>query len=77
MSIDPRDLEPEARDALVRRELDDAAEDEAVEAPARNEPLPAPASAAEAIQRRRQTALPKLADPAAPLLEVTDLKTHF
>ena len=77
MSIDPRDLEPEAREALVRRELDDAAEGEAIEAPARNESLPAPASAAEAIQRRRQTALPRLADPAAPLLEVTDLKTHF
>ncbi|HET9680510.1 MAG TPA: ABC transporter ATP-binding protein, partial [Candidatus Limnocylindrales bacterium] len=31
----------------------------------------------EAIRGRRQWPLPKLADPTAPLLEVTDLKTHF
>ncbi|NJD28282.1 MAG: ABC transporter ATP-binding protein [Chloroflexi bacterium] len=29
------------------------------------------------IRGRRQWPLPKLADPAAPLLEVRDLKTHF
>jgi oligopeptide/dipeptide ABC transporter ATP-binding protein len=77
VSIDPRDLRPEARDALARRELDDADEGEAVEAASRAVPLPAPEAAAEAIKRRRQTALPRLADPAAPLLEVTDLMTHF
>jgi oligopeptide/dipeptide ABC transporter ATP-binding protein len=36
----------------------------------------APAAAAE-IRGRRQYALPKLAVPGAPLLEVKDLKTHF
>jgi oligopeptide/dipeptide ABC transporter ATP-binding protein len=77
LSIDPRDLEPKARDALVERELDDAdLGDEAPTTP-RGEPVPTRAAAALAIQRRRQTALPKLADPAAPLLEVRDLKTHF
>ena len=34
-------------------------------------------SRAAEIRGRRQWPLPKLADPAAPLLEVEDLKTHF
>jgi peptide/nickel transport system ATP-binding protein len=44
------------------------------------EPVPAPAAPgnrAEAIRGRRQWPLPKLANPAAPLLEVTDLAVEF
>ncbi|HKG57860.1 MAG TPA: ABC transporter ATP-binding protein, partial [Candidatus Limnocylindrales bacterium] len=79
MSIDPRDLRPEAGDALVRRERDDADDEERhLAAPAAAGPLdPHPGTAAADIRRRRQYALPKLAVPNAPLLEVTDLKAHF
>jgi len=80
LSIDPRDLEPEARDALVRRELDDAGDarrDDAGDARRDDAGAPALPPSAVAVRRRRETPLPRLADPAAPLLEVTDLKTHF
>ena len=74
MSIDPRDLRPEAREALTERELE-TADDESRHLLAA-EPA-APAAVAAAIRGRRQQSLPRLADPNAPLLEVTDLKAHF
>ena len=76
MSIDPRDLRPEAREALTERELE-TADDESRHLLADEPAAPAPAAVAAAIRGRRQQSLPKLADPNAPLLEVTDLKAHF
>ncbi|HEY0444544.1 MAG TPA: ABC transporter ATP-binding protein [Candidatus Limnocylindrales bacterium] len=77
MSIDPRDLRPEARDALADRERDGAEGDNAAADDAGRDAAPDSASLDRIATRRRQHPLPKLADPAAPLLEVTDLKAHF
>ena len=74
MSIDPRDLRPEAREALTERELETADDESRHLAAAEPEAV---AAVAAAIRGRRQQSLPKLADPNAPLLEVTDLKAHF
>ena len=88
MSIDPRDIRPEGIDALEQREREaGAGADEArgVVRPSHPEAATDVHAAhahdtvadAAAIRGRRQWPLPKLADPAAPLLEVTDLKAHF
>ena len=76
MSIDPRDLTPEAREALTERELE-AADGDELESPSPEPDPVGPSSGALAVRSRRQRSLPKQADPAAPLLEVTDLKAHF
>ncbi len=74
--IDPRDLRPEARDAPTERELA-AADDQAARASGPGTDVAGARTGPLATHGRRQHALPRLADPNAPLLEVTDLKAHF
>ena len=69
---------PSARDGITPPdvETEELEEQEALEAVAAIEEV-APSAGITTAAQRRQRPLPKLADPAAPLLVVEDLKTYF
>ena len=69
---------PSARDGITPPdvETEELAEQEALDAVAAIE-VAAPSAGITTAAERRQRPLPKLADPAAPLLVVEDLKTYF
>jgi len=69
---------PSARDGITPPdvETEELEEQEALEAVAAIEEV-APSAGITTAAQRRQRPLPKLADPAAPLLVVKDLKTYF
>jgi peptide/nickel transport system ATP-binding protein len=69
---------PSARDGITPPdvETEELEEQDALEAVAAIEEV-APSSGITTAAQRRQRPLPKLADPAAPLLVVEDLKTYF
>ena len=69
---------PSARDGITPPNVDteELEEQEALEAIAKIDEV-APSAGITTAAQRRQRPLPKLADPAAPLLVVDDLKTYF
>ena len=69
---------PSARDGITppNVETEELEEQEALDAVAAIEEV-APSAGITTAAQRRQRPLPKLADPAAPLLVVEDLKTYF
>ena len=71
-------IPPSARDDITPPdvETEELEEQEALEAVAAIEEV-APSAGITTAAQRRQRPLPKLADPAAPLLVVEDLKTYF
>ena len=71
-------IPPSARDGITPPdvETEELEEQEALDAVAAIEEV-APSAGITTAAQRRQRPLPKLADPAAPLLVVEDLKTYF
>ncbi|HET9085820.1 MAG TPA: ABC transporter ATP-binding protein [Candidatus Limnocylindrales bacterium] len=69
---------PSARDGITPPDVqtEELEEQEALEAIAKIDQV-APSAGITTAAQRRQRPLPKLADPAAPLLVVEDLKTYF
>lgn len=74
-------IPPSARDGITPPDVEPEEVTESAEAGAAGGPAPveevAPSAGITTAAMRRQRPLPKLADPAAPLLVVDDLRTHF